>query len=551
MKKTLLFLLANFFGLLFLLATLWLGRDRLLLPQFRTRLLTKFHQDTGLTLNLTKWSLWNKGVPSWNPLALLRESFLEPSLRMEGSLDGLLPESCYVRLSAQFHLLSGRLEVEELLLEGKSFTLRGDGNLALHGRRFLRGRVHLTRLNLRNLPAKLRPIPDLRGFLDGNIALGGTLDAPKPVGTLSLSKGECKLDKIPRIRNLEGTLSLEGNLIRLVSLRGEMGGGHLIATGQLPFPPTSTKMGVPQTPPQTETEILRLVGDQILLHRSPRLRLRSNLDLRVKTQAGGRFLIKGEINLVSSKYAHRHSLLPNLKVSGSPRAGQELRLFSLPEPFGQLIDLDIQVGTQDPFIVRTHLMDTRLGINLNLRGTGFLPRLTGEVNTDGGKIRLPGMAFRLKSGLVRFLPSNPGHPRFLFQAEGRRHSIDVRILAEGSFDDPRLHFGSTPSFPTRDLVVLALTGEIPSSITRLSDRGKLLLLGNYALSEFLGSLTKDDLDSGQSFLDRVSIEVGTEIGPTGLESIIGEYALSKHFSLQVERDIFEDYNMGIVWRVRF
>ncbi len=550
-KKALLFLLANLLGLLLLLAVLWLARDRLLLPQFRAQLLASFHQQTGLTLNLQSLTLWNKGVPSWNPLALLRESFMEPGLRAEGRLEGLFTGACDFRVAAHFDLLSGRLEIRELLLEGGSFTLRGEGSANLRGQRFLRGSLSLKRLNLADLPAHLRPFPDLRGFVEGKIDLGGTLDAPKPLGTLRLTEGECKLDRVPRIRRLEGTLSLEGDRVRLVTLKGEMGGGRLKATGQLPLALSSTSLRPPKNMGVPHPAKLHLVGEQVLLHRSPRLRLRADMDLSVLAQPGGRYAVQGSLDLVSSKYAHRHSLLPNLKVSGSPGAGQEFRLFRIPEPFGSLIDFDIRVGTRDPLIVRTHLLDTRLLLNLHLGGTGNLPRLTGELQTDGGKIRLPGMGFRLKSGLVRLSPSDPGHPRFLLQAEGRRHSIDVRILANGSFDDPRIQFGSTPSFPTKDLVVLALTGEIPSGINRMSDRGKLLLLGNYALSEFLGSLSEDDVDSGPSILDKISIEVGTEIGPTGLESIVGEYQLSNHFALQVERDIFEDYNLGIIWRVRF
>ncbi|GEM_PF-6397010 len=542
MKKAVLFLAANLLGLLLLIAALWLERDRLLLPQFRERLLASLHQKTGMSLKLHSLSLWNKGVPLWNPLALLRESFVEPGLRAEGSIEGLLPESCEFRVSAHLNLFSGRLEIEEVLLDGGAFRLSGEGSVDLEGKRFLRGSLNLAQLDLANLPPSFRPLPDLRGFVEGKIDLGGTLDTPKPFGTLTLTKGECKLDKVPRIRNLEGTLSLEGKRIRLLALSGKMGGGRLKATGQLTLPPSNQKMGVPY---------LHLLGEQVLLHRSPRLRLRGDVDIRVSRKPSGQFLVRGSLNLVSSKYAHRHSLLPDLKVSGSPQAGQEFRPFRIPEPFGELLDLDVTVGTRDPFLVRTHLLDTRLFLNLHLGGTAYLPRLTGEIQTGGGKIRLPGMGFRLKSGLIRFPQTHPEQPLFLVQAEGRRHSVDVRILAEGSFDDPRLHFGSTPSLPTRDLVVLALTGEIPSEINRLNSRGKLLLLGNYALNEFLGSLAKDDVDSKQSIWDRISLEVGTEVGPTGLESIVGEYALSKHFALQVERDIFEDYNMGIVWRIRF
>ncbi|HHI80659.1 MAG TPA: hypothetical protein ENK02_11845 [Planctomycetes bacterium] len=544
MKKALRFLLANLLGLLLLLAMLWLARDRLLLPQFQARLLAGLQEQTGLRLDLRKWSLWSKGVPLWNPLAILRESFVEPVLWAEGRLNGLLPEECEVRVSARFNLLSGRVLVDELVVEGGAFRLRGEGSASLRGRRHLSGSLRLSRLDLRDLPKAWRPLPDLRGFVEGKIDLGGTLDAPRPLGVLRLSEGECKIDKVPRLRKLEGSLSFEGDRIRLVRLRGEMGGGRLEASGLLPLP-LGPEAAVPHG------ELLHLEGDQVLLHRSPRLRLRADLDLRVLAQPSGCYRVQGRVDLVSSKYAHRHSLLPNLKVSGSPRAGQEFRLFRVPEPLGDRIDLDVQLGTKDPFVVRTHLADTRLDMQLHLGGTAFLPRLTGRLHTDGGKIRLPGMAFRLKSGLISFPPSDPGHPRFILQAEGRRHSIDLRVLAEGSFDDPRIHFGSTPSFPTKDLVVLALTGQLPSGINRLSDRGKLMLLGNYALSEFLGSLSQDDVDSRDTLLDRISIEVGTEIGPTGLESIVGEYALSKHFALQVERDIYEDYNMGIVWRIRF
>ena len=46
-------------------------------------------------------------------------------------------------------------------------------------------------------------------------------------------------------------------------------------------------------------------------------------------------------------------------------------------------------------------------------------------------------------------------------------------------------------------------------------------------------------------------KAGREISRGGVESLVVDFDLDDRFALRGERDIYEDYNMGLVYRFRF
>ena len=61
----------------------------------------------------------------------------------------------------------------------------------------------------------------------------------------------------------------------------------------------------------------------------------------------------------------------------------------------------------------------------------------------------------------------------------------------------------------------------------------------------------ESTEAKEGFIDRFSFETGTEISAKGTESIVVEFRVFDRVYLQGERDVYEDINFGVVYRIRF
>ena len=79
-----------------------------------------------------------------------------------------------------------------------------------------------------------------------------------------------------------------------------------------------------------------------------------------------------------------------------------------------------------------------------------------------------------------------------------------------------------------------------------------MLVGAYLAEEVADYLFgSDSTEAKEGFVDRFTFEAGREMGPNGTESIVVEFRLTDSLYLQGERDVYEDVNIGLVYRVKF
>jgi hypothetical protein len=205
-------------------------------------------------------------------------------------------------------------------------------------------------------------------------------------------------------------------------------------------------------------------------------------------------------------------------------------------------------------MVNNNLARGSVRLDMALKGTGKVPFLQGEAIFDGMAIKLPNFVFTVDSGRLTYPADDPFTPHIALTARGRRQSYDVDVVVRGPVDDTYLiDFSSSPPLDHDALVVLVSTGMLPERI-RQSGMGNQALtqvgmyLGQELYHEFFGS---ESTETGESFADRFDLWVGTEVGSDGTDNILLEYRLKGPWSLQLERDIYADMNMGIVYRIRF
>ncbi|MGK0264569.1 MAG: translocation and assembly module TamB, partial [Planctomycetota bacterium] len=187
---------------------------------------------------------------------------------------------------------------------------------------------------------------------------------------------------------------------------------------------------------------------------------------------------------------------------------------------------------------------------LVVRGTLRAPRIEGTLAMPRGTITFPGCTFRTSNALLQFDRNDSSFPTVSLTAAGRRHGYDVRMVIRGSYHAPEIQLSSTPPLPAEQLAVLVTTGARPESLQ--GSRAVGALLGSYLVQELADHLFgSESTEAKEGFVSRFEVETGTEISANGTESIVVNFRVIDHVYLQGERDIYEDVNVGLVYRIRF
>jgi len=348
------------------------------------------------------------------------------------------------------------------------------------------------------------------GQVAGRVRVTGTALQPSFGGALELRGGELRLSGMATpIRDVVSELVFEDDVVRVQSLRGEIGGAPVLVTGTLePFGPV-------------RRFDLLVSGQNLLLARDARLRLRADADLRVKGTPS-RVALSGELQIAEGRYTTEFSPLEEL-LRAARRAAPDGRP-ARPEPHGfalwtdgVLADAELALHFAGPktFEYRTNLLTASLRPDLWLRGTGAFPTLEGSAYVEEAALELPSDTLELTSGVLTFRPDRPLLPDLDLTAEMRVRAHTVRATMTGSMLSPEVTLSSSPPLADDDLWVLVLTGQLP--VARGEDRSTAAMeslavfLARDALVRWFGG----DEDDTESLLERFEIDVGAKTSRSG------------------------------------
>jgi hypothetical protein len=413
----------------------------------------------------------------------------------------------------------------------------------------LSGKVSLRAFDLDRLPPTLLGIGALRGIATGEIELDGSLADTGPAlvrrAQVALRAGELKAANLPRIEKLVAELVYVPGRLDLVTATGTVGAGDFTAHGSMRHDDLLGSV-------DEAVVDLRLAGQDLLLFRGDGAKVRASIDLTAAGTARD-LQVAGTIALGrGSKYVRRISILPDLNSKGGEIASEGLQLVELPPAIGDRLTFDVAITTAEPFEVRTSVFDGEVDVAAGLRGKGSAPRIEGTMSMRRGVLRFPGANLYVTSGLLTFTRSAPLYPDLTIQAEGKRMGFLVSMAVTGRYDAPQVTLSSVPPLPPQDLIVLLTTGQLPSALVESGAAGQARFVGGYLAKEVLETwFGSESTERGESLLDRLTIETGREVSQNGTESILVEYELWPTISVQVERDAYEDYNLGLVLRFRF
>ena len=295
----------------------------------------------------------------------------------------------------------------------------------------------------------------LRGRLDGRVAVGGTAGAPRLAGQLTLAGASLQtpLESVP-LTNGSAELDFDGNVARLVSLHASAGGGTLDASGSARF-----------------ADLVRPGSDAAYDFAARAEKLRLDLP------AYGSGIVDGTLG-----FAHL--------AGGVPRLSGDLRLSESTIPFsalliasggGNVLDavapapavaaplaFDLAVAADRNVRVRSANVDIGARGSLHVGGTLAAPLLAGGFTSTGGTIAYFNTVFRLVDGTVTFQPDQGLIPTL--DARAVTHVIDpdpntvrnvsgtadVTLSLAGPVTNLTIGLSSDPSYERQQILGLLL-----------------------------------------------------------------------------------------------
>jgi translocation and assembly module TamB len=451
-----------------------------------------------------------------------------------------------------------RLRAEAFVRDTLGGTMRVDGTLPMDLRlvsvekRLLSdvvdGRLVADSLQLGALALRLDGVRGLRGALSGELALGGTFDAPSARGTMRLAGGAATLDALGiSPQDGEAVLRAAGDSLIIETLRLRSGGPRdtVGIVGSLRFPPKDSAL-----------VDLRVTASNFAASRQ---RDGTDLDLSADARVRGKLLhpqVSGRVyvpraNLVIDPLGARTALDLSSASARALLGADEVPVAQSAAAslaaLGELLTVsDARVELGNDVWVQTPEARVKLSGGLDIMMRGQELALDGEILANRGQYRLDlgvvSRSFTVDSGRVRFFANSDIPPTLDITATNTvrvagSNDVPVRVHIGGNLEDPVLTLTSSDplyaSAPESEIISLlifgaptfALDGQSQSTVRAVTGvllpsvggavEGALqrLLPGGFNTIQVTtaGGQSQGDLNA-MTLLDNLSISAGKQLG---------------------------------------
>ncbi len=332
------------------------------------------------------------------------------------------------------------------------------------------------------------------------------------------------------LQNIKADVQLKGRNADLSQVTATAGGRLVTLSGTIDFPDD-----------EAPRYAVALRGTDLPFVRQAGLLVRGDLDLTLRTPAAGPPVIGGTVRLRNSLFlSDVRSFLPG-GTNGDTRSPPYFSVEMAP-----LNTWKLNVGiTGENFLrLRTPLFNGTATARLQLDGTLGEPRAIGEMIINQGQVLLPFATFIVKQGSAQIAESNPHELMIFLRATGRRYDYELTMEVTGTPESPSVVFTSSPALDSKQLLLMVMTGVAPQNELAVSSSQRLARLGTYLGQSLLTSIGGDATSA-----DRLSLSTGENITRQGRESYEVEYKLADRWKLIGEYDEFDDYNVGLKWRL--
>lgn len=340
------------------------------------------------------------------------------------------------------------------------------------------------------------------------------------------------LGPLGALQALNADLRFADRSLDIKEVRALMGGQPVTVSGEAQWP----REGAVQMD-------LTLLGKNLPLVRNTGVLLRSDLDLRIRSDESGAGEVSGTARLRDGLVlVDVRSLVP--RGGGASVPARRPPYFSVAaEPLNQW-NLNVHVTGERFLRLRTPIITGTASVDARLDGTLGVPRVVGEITLNEGELRLPFARLSVDEFVARLTESNPYDPEIRLEATGQRLGYDLAFELSGKASDPRLDLRSSPILSSEQVLLLVMAGVTPRQNGRSAASNRALKLGMYFSQGILGDLFGTDEN------DRLTVSSGEDLSRQGKETYRFDYEVADRWTVVAEYDEFDHYNAALKWRIK-
>ena len=438
----------------------------------------------------------------------------------------------------RIHYANAVVALEPTEIAGTDTQLRLQGQMPLHG----------------NAPVTLAANGtidmQLLRFLQSDIQSSGKLlldvkatkSAAHPTvqGQLRVQNVNLRTPDAPvGLENLNGTLDINNDQVRITQLTGQAGGGQVSATGLIGYRP-QLQMNV----------VLNTKGVRLRYQDAVRVVFDSGLNLVGNSDAS---TLDGKVTIESLGFTQDFDLagLASQFQTGTESAPSNSDLLNN-------MKLNIAVQSSQNLNLTSSTVNVQGRANLRVTGTAADPVIVGRTELSGGEIFLMKNRYQIQRGIIEFLNPARTEPvlNVVLTATINQYNLSLNFI--GPIDKMRTNYVSDPTLPTADIINLIARGQTTEQAAASpSNFGASSLIAQGVASQVSGGIQKlaglsslsidptlggNDPNPGAriAFQKRVSrsflFTFATDVTSTQREIIQGEYQFNKRWSSTATRD---------------
>jgi translocation and assembly module TamB len=395
-------------------------------------------------------------------------------------------------------------------------------------------RIRANGLDLGRLQPLSNEILASSGRLDLDLAVTGTLQQPRAVGSLDVSDGELQLAMLgERFRDLQSEIVFSGQRVDVRRLEIGSQSGNARLSGWIEVDDLSS----------FRTD-LALVSDNFTAINSPAISADVTSDITIKGSDQD-LDVRGTIAVPRARV--RYEALPasgaasvepwQLTIEGVYGAGKEAALAQVetqakgtPQEAPNLDFLRANLSLDIPRNAWVQGAGTSVELTGDLKVRKRLREpfvLSGTIDTRRGFASVMGRRFEIETGTITFRGIKEINPFLDILAVHQTRGYTVYVEITGESKKPKLDFYSVPELDQADIISLLLFGRTQDKLSSSEQNG---LAGSVAGSVAAGML-EQSLGAGLG-LDTIAIDLGDET--SGGSVGVGRY-ISNDLYLSYER----------------
>jgi autotransporter translocation and assembly factor TamB len=252
------------------------------------------------------------------------------------------------------------------------------------------------------------------------------------------------------VSNLNGTVTMSNDRLKITSLRADLGQGTLDLSGDLAL-----------------ENFMPVSGQARLLTRNVSVSVEDTLDAAFNTDltfSGSREQsgLTGKVEMIHGEFYRdfEFDLAEALESRKMGRAGTVESASDVKEPsYLDRTTLDIAVTYKDPFILDNNLAFIMVEPDLTITGTVSQPVITGRATIAEGTVVYQKRQFDIETGIIDFMDPFRIDPKITLQASTAIRTWVIYMDVSGKTDNLRFRLYSDPAETHEDILSLLLIGK--------------------------------------------------------------------------------------------